>query len=86
MINTGHDARTQAVLENLKRRHTKEVQHVPDTIRQAMLEMVDRIAGLELLVTEQAQTISTLTIRIIELEGFRSNVNSLGRELAEKAA
>lgn len=90
MTNTGHEARTQAVLENLKRRHTKEVQHLPDTIRQAMLEMVERIAALETLVAEQAQAISTLNLELIStkatLSEFRANVNAIGHDLAGKAA
>lgn len=88
MINIGHEARTQAVLENLKRR--KEVQHLPDAIRQAMLEMVERIAALETLVAEQAQAISTLNLELIStkatLSEFRANVNAIGHDLAGKAA
>jgi uncharacterized coiled-coil protein SlyX len=91
MTSTGHDARTQAVLENLRRRKIEtRAEHLPDDIRKALMEMVDRIAGLEALVSEQAQTISTLNLELIatkrELAEFRANVNAVGRHFAETAA
>lgn len=72
--------------------HTREVraEHLPPGVRQAMLEMADRITQLEAALVEQSQTISRLTTDLIEtkkeLSTFRKNVNAAGAHFAGVAA
>jgi len=91
MTDTGHEARARAVVEQIQRRHTREVRaEVPPAVRGAIMEVAERMAALEHLAAEQAGTIARLTAELVEtkadLERFRANIREIGTHLTERAA
>jgi septal ring factor EnvC (AmiA/AmiB activator) len=98
MTDTGHEARARAVVEQIQRRHTREVRaEIPAAVRDAIMEVAERMAALEQLAAEQAQmvaeqagTIARLTAELVEtktdLERFRANIREIGAHLTTERA